>query len=352
MQRQQFDYQLPKELIAQYPSPERSQSRLMVVGAEVHTGQEGREDKKGQKHRQIEHRQFQDFYQLLNAGDLLVFNNTKVMPARLYGHKRSGGKIEILVERLIDDNLALAQVRASRSPKAGSSIVLEAGGIIEVTGRQDTLFELRSSDSWLSIMAEQGHMPLPPYMERGNEPADWQRYQTVYAQQMGAVAAPTAGLHFDEDYRQRLQQAQVNIAEVTLHVGAGTYQPVRVDNIEDHQIHTEWMEIDEATCDLINTTKTRGGRVVAVGTTSVRVLESAASNQKVSPYKGETDIFIYPGYQFQVVDAMLTNFHLPESSLLMLVSAFRSRETIMNAYQQAIDESYRFYSYGDAMFLS
>lgn len=337
MHTKDFHYDLPSELIAQYPTKQRTQSRLLLLDAGT-----------------ITHGYFSHYADLIEAGDLLVFNNTKVIPARLYGHKATGGKIEILVERVLDNHRCLAHIRASKAPKPGSTITLEQDIVLNVVSRDNNLYEL-SCDPTIditNILAQQGHMPLPPYIARSDEPADKERYQTVYAKEQGAVAAPTAGLHFDEAMLNTLKEKGVQSAFVTLHVGAGTFTPVRVDNIEEHQMHAEYIEVKSDVCDLIAATKKAGKRVIAIGTTSVRCLETASLSGELKPYHGDTNIFIYPGFKFQTVDAMLTNFHLPESTLLMLVSAFAGCEAIKAAYQAAIDEQYRFFSYGDAMFLT
>lgn len=286
----------------------------------------------------------------------MVFNNTRVIPARMFGQKASGGKLEILVERMLDDKRILAHVRSSKSPKVDSLIHLDGGYQMKMVARHDTLFELEllSELTILEVLEAVGHMPLPPYIDRPDEDADKERYQTVYNQNPGAVAAPTAGLHFDDAMLDALKAKGVNIAFVTLHVGAGTFQPVRVDTIVEHKMHSEWANVPQDVIDLIAQTKAAGKRVVAVGTTSVRSLESAAraSLGELKAFSGDTDIFIYPGYQFQVVDAMVTNFHLPESTLIMLVSAFAGFDHVMAAYQHAITQKYRFFSYGDAMFVT
>jgi len=342
MQLSDFDYHLPKELIAHTPLAERSASRLLCLDA-----QQG----------EIAHRQVRELADLLNPGDLLVFNNTRVIPARLYGQKETGGQVEIMIERLLSDDQALAMIRASKSPKPGSRIEV-AGHWLEVQAREGEFFRLRClAGDLLSLLDAQGHMPLPPYIEREDDEADRERYQTLYAQRPGAVAAPTAGLHFDEALFSALDQKGVQKGFVTLHVGAGTFQPIRVDNIHDHRMHSEWLEVSDYLCQQVRETRQRGGRVVAVGTTSVRCLETAAghamnSPDEMVPFQGETDIFIYPGYQFRIVDALLTNFHLPKSTLIMLVSAFAGRETTLKAYRQAVDARYRFFSYGDAMFIT
>ncbi len=331
-----FHYDLPEELIAQYPLPERTASRLLVLARDG-----GLRDL-----------QFAALTELLRPGDLLVLNNTEVIPARLFGRKASGGKVEILVERLLDRREALAQVRASKSPKAGSRLLLEDGVQLEVVGREADLFHLRSPDTdWLAVLDAQGHIPLPPYIERSDEALDTARYQTVYAQQPGAVAAPTAGLHFSEALLETLAGQGVDTATVTLHVGAGTFQPVRAERIEDHVLHAERVSVSAETCDKIAACRRAGGRVVAVGTTCVRSLEAAAQGGELAPFDGETRLFITPGYRFQVVDALITNFHLPESSLIMLVAAFGGYQPVMRAYRHAVEQRYRFFSYGDAMFL-
>jgi S-adenosylmethionine:tRNA ribosyltransferase-isomerase len=347
MQRTDFSYDLPPELIAQHPLPERSASRLLCLD-----GRTGA----------VSHHQFTELLDLLRPDDLLVFNNTRVIPARLWGRKASGGKLEILLERVTGSHTALAHIRSSKSPKAGTIIHLSAreGDTpgpyrLEVTGREDALFCISSQGgpALADIVGDIGHMPLPPYIEREDELADQDRYQTVFAEREGAVAAPTAGLHFSEAMLAQIEARGIRRATVTLHVGAGTFQPVRVDNIEEHHMHAEFVEVDETVCAAVRETRERGGRVVAVGTTAVRSLESASlASGAIQPLRGDTDIFIYPGYQFRSVDAMITNFHLPESTLLMLVSAFAGREPIMKAYREAIAARYRFFSYGDAMFIT
>lgn len=336
-----FSFDLPDELIARYPMAQRNASRLLTLDG--NTGA-------------LADKQFTDLLGMINPGDLMVFNNTRVIPARLFGQKASGGKLEILVERMLDDKRILAHVRSSKSPKVDSLILLDGGYQMKMLARHDTLFELEllSELTILEVLEAVGHMPLPPYIDRPDEETDKERYQTVYNQNPGAVAAPTAGLHFDDAMLEALKIKGVNIAFVTLHVGAGTFQPVRVDTILEHKMHSEWANVPQDVVDLIATTKAAGKRVIAVGTTSVRSLESAArANQgKLKAFSGDTDIFIYPGYQFQVVDAMVTNFHLPESTLIMLVSAFAGFEHVMTAYRHAITEKYRFFSYGDAMFVT
>lgn len=293
-----------------------------------------------------------DLPSLLNAGDLLVFNDTRVLPARLFAHKTTGGRVEILVERMLDDHHCLAQVRASKTPKPGSLLLLEDGTALEVRGRESEFFKLHSAEIPLTSLLEKlGHMPLPPYIERADSVQDQERYQTVYASRPGAVAAPTAGLHFDQDLLQALEQRGIARVNLTLHVGAATFQPVRVDQIEDHQMHAEYLEVPESVCKAVAATRAQGGRVIAVGTTSVRSLETAAASGELKPFTGDSRIFIYPGYQFKVVDGMITNFHLPESTLLMLVSAFAGMNHVRLAYQHAVNHRYRFFSYGDAMLI-
>jgi S-adenosylmethionine:tRNA ribosyltransferase-isomerase len=345
MQLSDFRFDLPDELIAHYPPAERSGSRLLCLR---------RADGL------LEHRQFPDLLSYLRPGDLLVFNNTRVIPARLLGHKASGGRIEVMIERVVGEREVLAQVRASKSPKVGTQLLFDnAAGerlTLEVLGREDDFYRLRflvTGDVNQALEAF-GHIPLPPYIKREDALADRERYQTVYGSRLGAVAAPTAGLHFDEPLLARIRELGVESAFVTLHVGSGTFQPVRVENVLEHRMHHERIEIDAATCDQIRACKARGGRVIAVGTTSVRTLESAArfgGAAGLQPYAGETDIFLYPGCTFAVVDALLTNFHLSESTLLMLVSAFAGRERVLAAYEEAVRERYRFFSYGDAMLL-
>ncbi|SFR42890.1 S-adenosylmethionine:tRNA ribosyltransferase-isomerase [Marinobacter daqiaonensis] len=334
-----FHFDLPDELIARYPMPERSGSRLLVL-----EGVSGN----------VSHRYFRDLPALLEPEDLLIFNDTRVIPARLLGTKETGGKLEVLVERVIADDTVLAHVRASKALKPGQRVYLEDGSVLVMLDRDDTLFRLRteSGEPVLDLLERTGHMPLPPYVDRPDETADRERYQTVYAREAGAVAAPTAGLHFDDAMFEALATKGIETAFVTLHVGAGTFQPVRVEKVEDHVMHSEVATVPEATVAAIARARARGGRVIAVGTTSVRSLESASRGGVVRPFQGETDIFISPGYRFQTVDAMITNFHLPESTLIMLVSAFAGYQNTMNAYDEAVRERYRFFSYGDAMFIT
>ena len=333
-----FDYQLPEHLIARYPQKERSDSRLMQVQP---------------RQKNISHHSFKALSELLEAGDLLVLNNTKVIKARLYGQKPTGGKVEFLVERIRSSDEALVHAEASKALKVGQSVLLENGDRLICMARTDALFvmKLESALSFWQLLEQVGHVPLPPYMARDDEQLDLERYQTVFAKYDGSVAAPTAGLHFDEALFAALKKQGIQFAEVTLHVGAGTFQPVRVENINEHVMHSEWLEVSEEAVSAIKATKAKGKRVIAVGTTAVRSLESAARSGELKPYTGETDIFIYPGFEFKVVDGMVTNFHLPKSSLLMLVGAFAGVETIQHAYQSAIEAQYQFYSYGDAMLL-
>ncbi len=336
MKKQDFDFQLPQELIAQYPLANRSDSRLLTYRRD--TGN-------------CEHHQFKSVIDFLEPGDLLVMNNSKVIPARLYGHKASGGKVELLVERLTGDDGFWAHIKASKSPRAGSMIHLDKDWSIEITMRDDDLFHCRVNGDVDVMLHQIGHIPLPPYITRSDEALDLNRYQTVYAQHKGSVAAPTAGLHFDEAVLANLRCKGVNIAYSTLHVGAGTFRPVRCDELGDHKMHREFFTVSEELCEAVNHTRASGGRVIAVGTTAVRSLESAACNSELRPCSRDTDIFILPGYQFQICDGLITNFHLPESTLLMLVSAFIGHAQAMELYQIAIAQRYRFFSYGDATLL-
>lgn len=339
MKTSDFHYDLPPDLIAQAPLAQRSASRLLVVppGAA-----------------KFEDRHVRDLPTLLRAGDLLVFNDTRVIPARLFGHKASGGRVEIMIERLRPDAQALVQLGVSKPPQIGSRIALDAGGEAEVLARaEDGFWTLRfhvdaSLETWLQRV---GQMPLPPYITRAPDAADGERYQTVFAREIGAVAAPTAGLHFDPALLDALCASGISMAYVTLHVGAGTFQPVRVDDVERHHMHSEWIHVSEALVEQVMRTRAAGGRVIAVGTTVVRALESACGDGRLQPFTGDTRIFIYPGYRFRAIDGLMTNFHLPESTLLMLVSAFAGKARIFSAYGHAVRERYRFFSYGDAMLL-
>jgi S-adenosylmethionine:tRNA ribosyltransferase-isomerase len=337
MRRADFTYDLPDELIARHPAPERSASRLLHLAGD--TGA-------------LVDRRFRELPGLLRAGDLLVFNDTRVVPARLYGHKReSGGRVEVMLERLLGGPYALVQLRASKPPRAGSSIELGDGRTLAVESRDDEFWRVRFDVDAHEAFERHGEMPLPPYVGRPAEPSDRERYQTVYAREAGAVAAPTAGLHFDEGVLDACRGAGVEFAWVTLHVGAGTFQPVRVDDVATHRMHAEVFEVPQATVEAVAATRARGGRVTAVGTTAVRSLESAAESGRLRATAGETRLVITPGHRFRVVDRLLTNFHLPESTLLMLVSAFATREHVLRAYAHAVERRYRFFSYGDAMLI-
>lgn len=339
MQLNDFAYDLPERLIAQYPSERRGESRLLFL-----EGASG----------VIEDRRFAELPNLLSKKDLLIFNDTRVIPARLLGRKDSGGRVEVLIERLLDPHRALAHVRASKPPRTGRRLVLEQSVEVEIGDRVAELFELRFLDSrpLPQLLETVGRVPLPPYIRREAQPSDRERYQTVYAARPGAVAAPTAGLHFDETLLQRLRVQGVQLGYITLHVGAGTFQPVRVEDITQHRMHAEYVEVPERVCAQVEATRQQGGRVVAVGTTTVRALETAAARGIIAPYQGETEIFIFPGYRFQIVDALITNFHLPETTLLMLVCAFAGREQVLAAYRHAVRQEYRFFSYGDAMLVT
>ncbi|ATF09923.1 tRNA preQ1(34) S-adenosylmethionine ribosyltransferase-isomerase QueA [Candidatus Enterovibrio altilux] len=346
MQVSDFHFDLPDSLIALYPQPERTTSRLLQLNG--NTGE-------------LSHKRFTDILDLVETGDLMVFNNTRVIPARMFGHKASGGKIEVLVERILDDKIILAHVRSSKSPKSGTILFMGENNAYEaeIIARHDTLFEIQFNGEQvvLDILNQIGHIPLPPYINRLNENADKERYQTVYNEKPGAVAAPTAGLHFDNNMMMALKSKGVDIAFVTLHIGASTFQPVRVDNVDDHLMHAEYTEVPQHVVNAVNAAKVRGNRVIAVGTTSVRSLESAAQHSRsegteLKPFFNDTTIFIYPGYKWQLVNALITNFHLPKSTLIMLVSSFAGYGNVMNAYQQAIGNNYRFFSYGDAMFVT
>lgn len=339
MRLSDFDYYLPPELIARYPLPERRDSRLMCL--EGDTGL-------------VTHRLFSDLPSLLTDKDLLVFNNTRVIPARLLGTKETGGQVEVLVERILDEHKVLALVRASKSLRPATYLLFAEGIRFEVIGRQDDLFELRCDDTRpvLDVIEAIGDIPLPPYFQRAAEESDKERYQTVYAEHKGSVAAPTAGLHFDKQMLEDLKKKGIETAYLTLHVGAGTFAPVRVEEIAEHRMHPEYIEVSATLCEQIQKTKARGGRVIAVGTTSARSLETASRTGVTQAFSGYTDIFIYPGFQFNCVDALVTNFHMPSSTLLMLVSAFAGYESVMLAYRVAIQEQYRFFSYGDAMFMT
>ncbi|MGC1547707.1 MAG: tRNA preQ1(34) S-adenosylmethionine ribosyltransferase-isomerase QueA [Rhodanobacter sp.] len=338
MKKTDFDFELPPELIAQAPLPERSASRLLLLDASAQSRQD---------------RMFRELPTFLRPGDLLVFNDTRVLPARLHGRKATGGEVEILIERVTGAHEATVQLRVSKKPKEGSLIELADGSHATVLGRDESFFRLRfeSPESLERLLLKLGEMPLPPYIERSADASDLERYQTVYAREPGAVAAPTAGLHFDEALLAELRAMGVGFGYVTLHVGAGTFQPIRVDDIKDHQMHREWLNVGAGLIDQIHRTRAAGGRVIAVGTTAVRALESATVEGTLRPFAGETQIFIFPGYRFSSIDGLITNFHLPQSTLLMLVSALAGREYILDAYRHAVEQRYRFFSYGDAMLI-
>ena len=341
MLRTDFHFELPSELIAQHPAAERSDSRLLTLG---------------RRSGLIEDRQFRDFPELLDPRDLLVFNDTRVIPARAYGVKDSGGRVELLLERALSTDSALVHVRASKGLKIGAAVKLDGGESAAMMGREGELFVLKFSCDVLGFFQAHGQIPLPPYIDRQPKEADRERYQTVYARALGAVAAPTAGLHFDETIFAALRARKVAHAFVTLHVGAGTFAPMRADEIDRHEMHSEYLEVPLQTCEAIERARAAGGRVIAVGTTVVRSLETAAAAsldaQVLAPYRGNTRIFIKPGHVFRAIDAMVTNFHLPESTLLMLCAAFAGRESLLAAYAHAVRARYRFFSYGDAMFLA
>jgi S-adenosylmethionine:tRNA ribosyltransferase-isomerase len=328
-----YDYELPNELIAHYPPAERRDSRLLEVG----TG--------------LRDRQFGELPVLLRAGDLLVFNDSRVIPARLFGQKLSGGRVELLIERIESETRALAHLRASKPPKPGSTLLINEVKVV-VTGRAEGLYALEFAQPVLPLLEQSGEIPLPPYLERAAEPADRERYQTVYARDPGAVAAPTAGLHFDAAMLEETRAMGVQHAWLTLHVGAGTFQSLRADNVAENRLHSERLMLGQEVCDAVTACKAAGGRVIAVGTTSVRALETAAASGELRPFQGETDLFILPGFRFNCVDAMLTNFHLPQSSLLMLVAAFAGTARVLQAYRHAVQQRYRFFSYGDVMLLT
>ncbi len=336
MNKQDFYFDLPSELIAQYPLDKRSDSRLLCYN---------------RKTKEHGHYQFKEIVDFLESGDLLVMNDTKVIPARLYGQKLTGGKVELLVERVTGEFTFLAHIKASKALKVGGIIQLEQGNQLEVIERQDDLFLCKTTISVLELLNHLGHIPLPPYIARQDESLDADRYQTVYAKYAGSVAAPTAGLHFDDAVLSSLDAKGVNRSYVTLHVGAGTFRPVRCDNIKEHKMHSEYFVISPELVAAVKATKAAGKRVIAVGTTALRSLESAVRDGQLTACSRDTDIFIYPGYQFKICDGLMTNFHLPESTLLMLVSAFIGHQEAMALYQEAIDKKYRFFSYGDTSLL-
>jgi S-adenosylmethionine:tRNA ribosyltransferase-isomerase len=344
LKKSDFHYDLPRELIAQAPLPQRSASRLLVVDAAART---------------FADRQFADLTSYLRAGDLLVFNDTRVLHARLYGRKETGGAVEILIERITGAHAALAQLGVSKKPKPDSRIVLGDGSTVLVLGREGEFYSLHfeSPEPLEKLLPKLGRMPLPPYIERAAEgdaaidADDEERYQTVFAHKPGAVAAPTAGLHFDAPLLDALRSLGVDFGYVTLHVGAGTFAPLRRDDLSEHVMHREWLNVGAELVEKMRRTRAKGGRVIAVGTTVVRALESARRGEDVEPFAGETQIFIFPGYKIVSVDALITNFHLPESTLLMLVSAYAGREVMLDAYRHAVEARYRFFSYGDAMLI-
>ncbi|WP_342220388.1 tRNA preQ1(34) S-adenosylmethionine ribosyltransferase-isomerase QueA [Rickettsiella endosymbiont of Miltochrista miniata] len=335
-----FSYELPEKLIAHYPSTQRTDSRLLCLNKS-----------KGD----LEHKKFIDILNVIHPGDLLVLNNTQVIPARLFANKTTGGKVEILIERILDKKRLLAQLKSSKPLKLGTKLILENGVSLAISTRVENIFELIflvEVPSVLELLNKIGHIPLPPYIQRADELFDWERYQTVFASTPGAIAAPTAGLHFDEDLLAQLKAKGVNIAYITLHVGAGTFQPIRSARLEDHHMHNEHVTVSEAVCEQISLAKQNNKRVIAVGTTTVRSLETAALHGQIEPFAGDTRLFIYPGFEFRCIDALITNFHLPQSTLLMLVCAFAGYEKVMHAYRLAIQGGYRFFSYGDAMWIS
>ncbi len=333
MQLADFDYDLPDELIARFPAPQRRDSRLLHVGAA------------------LEDLHFHQLPSLLEPGDRLVLNDTRVIRARLHGHKDTGGRVELLVERVTGESTALVHIKASKSPKPGTRLHFQGDEHATVLGRDGALYELDFSSNVLALLDAQGEVPLPPYLERDADESDVERYQTVYAREPGAVAAPTAGLHFDEALFDELDAMGVHRSFITLHVGAGTFQSLREEDIEKNRLHSERVTVSREAADEILATRRNGGRIVAVGTTAVRSLEAASASGEIDAFEGETELFIVPGYRFRCVDAMITNFHLPQSSLMMLVAAFTGRERILAAYRHAVEQRYRFFSYGDSMFL-
>lgn len=336
MKKSDFQYFLPPEQIAQHPPINRGQSRMLVINPDS----------------ELQDADILQLPQYLRAGDLLIVNDTKVIPARLYGHKDSGGKVEVFLERIINERMITAQLRSSKSLKTGQIIHIGDDYVFTLLGRNNELFELEltQGDSLTNLFEQQGHMPLPPYIKRDDDSIDQARYQTLYANSPGAVAAPTAGLHFSEELLAALKSNNIGVESVTLHVGSGTFAPIRVDDIHEHKMHHERYCLSQKTCDQIQQTKEKGGRVIAVGTTVVRTLESVMQrHDSLVASEGETNIFIYPGFKFKVIDGLLTNFHLPESTLIMLVCAFGGYEEVMRAYQHAVQAKYRFFSYGDAM---
>ena len=333
-----FSYYLPENLISKVPAKERSSSRLLYLNG---------------KNAVFKHCYFYDLLSYLNSNDLLVMNNTKVIPARIFANKETGGKIEILLERILSDKEALVQIKANKSVKINSKIIVKENIIIEIIEKIGDLFKVRLlyDDSFFNLIYQIGQVPLPPYINRHVQDYDENRYQTIYAKHPGSVAAPTAGLHFDKELLSKIKNLGVDIGYVTLHVGAGTFKPIKTIDISSHKMHKEFITVSKELCDTINKTKEKGGRIVAVGTTTVRALETAALDQTLQAFSGDTDLFINPGFKFKVVDALITNFHLPKSTLLILTCAFGGYDNVLMAYQEAIKNKYRFYSYGDAMFI-
>lgn len=340
MQLDDFQFELPERLIASYPLARRSESQLLCLN---------------RQNGEMRHKKFCHILEEIKKGDLLIFNDTKVIPARLHGYKLTGGRVEVLVERILNDESMLAQLRVSKPPRIGDRLIFSDEIYLDVTHRYQQFYELsyRHTDKTiLEVIEEIGEVPLPPYIDRAPEEKDKQRYQTIYAKNKGAVAAPTAGFHFDEELLQQLQHKQVEFGFLTLHVGSGTFTPVRTKNIQEHKMHAERFQVSEALCQQVMQAKKENRRIIAVGTTSLRALETASQSGKIEPCHGETNLFIYPGFNFHYVDALITNFHLPGSTLLMLVCAFGGYENVMRAYRTAIERSYRFYSFGDAMMIS
>jgi S-adenosylmethionine:tRNA ribosyltransferase-isomerase len=338
LKKSDFDFELPPELIAQVPLPERSASRMLLLDVAANLRQD---------------RMFRELPEFLRPGDLLVFNDTRVLPARLYGRKDTGGAVEILIERITGAHAATVQLGVSKKPKPGGRIELADGSHAVVLGRDENFFQLHfeAPEPLEKLLLKLGEMPLPPYIERHADASDMERYQTVFAREPGAVAAPTAGLHFDESILASLHKRGVDFGYVTLHVGAGTFQPVRAEELKDHHMHREWLNVGASLVEQIRRTRATGGRVIAVGTTVVRALESTSKDGELHPFAGETQIFIFPGYRITSIDGLLTNFHLPQSTLLMLVSALAGREFMLDAYRHAVEQHYRFFSYGDAMLI-
>lgn len=331
-----YDYYLPEELIAQFPPKVRGTSRLLVP----HDGV-------------LSDHTFEDLIDYLNVGDRIIINNTRVLPARLFGSKETGGKVEIMVERLVSETEVLAQIKASKALKEGQQVYINDVAMLEMVSRDEAFFLLRTIDGSpiAKVLEAHGHLPLPPYITRSDEELDQSRYQTVFNKEEGAVAAPTAGLHFTEEFLEKVKAKGIDVTEITLHVGAGTFQPIRHEDLNEHQMHKEWISVPQLAVDEINATKQNGGRVIAIGTTAVRALESAGLSGELKPFTGDTNIFIKPGFKFNVIDGLLTNFHLPKSTLLVLVSTLMGKARMEEVYQHAVNEKYRFFSYGDSMLL-